>query len=114
MRCEKKFDRGVDRLVIGRKDNENGGIRVNGGKRERERERERERIIAGLAFRWKVAADEDREGSRVAENARMRCTMNGASSYWYRWYARSTVHSVNALPFSIRDVARTTMIARDA
>lgn len=82
--------------------------------RERERKRERERIIAGLAFRWKVAADEDREGSRVAENARMRCTMNGASSYWYRWYARSTVHSVNALPFSIRDVARTTMIARDA
>ena len=43
MRCEKKFDRGVDRLVIGRKDNENGGIRVNGGKRERERERERKR-----------------------------------------------------------------------
>lgn len=40
MRCEKKFDRGVDRLVIGRKDNENGGIRVNGGKLEREREEE--------------------------------------------------------------------------
>ena len=50
MRCEKKFDRGVDRLVIGRKDNENGGIRVNGGKREREREREKER---GLSRGWR-------------------------------------------------------------
>ena len=117
---------GMDRLVIGRKDNENGGsIGVNRWKASREREKE-----------WGLSEREEREGGRVGvsmesggrrgwrgiaccrEHARMRCALvergRRGRAYWYRWYALATVHSVNALPFSIRDVARTTVIARDA